>query len=458
LGRKTKPKFQIPSTKSQTNPKFKILKTKANRHKVNIITLGCSKNLVDSEVLMGQLRAGNVEVVHESDEPSDVVVVNTCGFINDAKEESIETILRYAEAKKSGLVGKVFVMGCLSQRYRKELEAELLEVDGFYGVNDLAVILKDLGVDYKKELVGERLLTTPGHYAYLKISEGCNKKCSFCAIPLIRGKHISRPMEELVHEASLLAANGVKEIILIAQDLTYYGYDIYRERKLASLLENLAEIDGIEWIRLHYAYPSDFPVEIADVMNKNPKICNYLDIPLQHISDPLLRSMNRGVTKEKTYRLLETIREKNPGISIRTTLIVGYPYETDEHFEELKDFVKEQRFDRLGVFVYSPEEKTSAFYLHDDVPDEVKKARMEEIMEIQQEISLEKNQEKVGKEFKVLIDRKEGDLYVGRSEFDSPEVDNEILIDSSIPLLTGNFYRVIINRADYFDLYGTVIK
>ncbi|MFA4864294.1 MAG: 30S ribosomal protein S12 methylthiotransferase RimO, partial [Bacteroidales bacterium] len=328
--------------------------------------------------------------------------------------------------------------------------------DGFYGVNDLPEILKDLGVDYRKELIGERLLTTPGHYAYLKISEGCNKKCSFCAIPLIRGKHVSRPMEDLIHEASLLAARGVKEIILIAQDLTYYGYDLYRERKLASLLESFCEIDGLEWIRLHYAYPSDFPVEIADVMKNNPKICNYLDIPLQHISDPLLRSMNRGVTKAKTYRLLETLREKNPGIAIRTTLIVGYPYETDDHFEELKEFVKDQRFDRLGVFMYSPEEKTSAYYLHDAVPDEVKRARMEEIMEIQQEISMEKNQEKVGREFKVLIDRKEGDLYVGRSEFDSPEVDNEILIDSPEPLKTGNFYQVKIDRADYFDLYGTL--
>lgn len=433
------------------------MKTKSiQRHRINIITLGCSKNLVDSEVLMGQLQAANIEVVHESDEPSDVVVVNTCGFINDAKEESIDTILRYAEAKKAGQVGKVYVMGCLSQRYRKELEAELLEVDGFYGVNDLPEILKDLGVDYRKELIGERLLTTPGHYAYLKISEGCNKKCSFCAIPLIRGKHVSRPMEDLIHEASHLAVRGVKEIILIAQDLTYYGYDLYRERKLASLLESFCEIDGLEWMRLHYAYPSDFPVEIADVMKNNPKICNYLDIPLQHISDPLLRSMNRGVTKAKTYRLLETLREKNPGIAIRTTLIVGYPYETDDHFEELKEFVKDQRFDRLGVFMYSPEEKTSAYYLHDAVPDEVKRARMEEIMEIQQEISMEKNQEKVGREFKVLIDRKEGDLYVGRSEFDSPEVDNEILIDSPEPLKTGNFYQVKIDRADYFDLYGTL--
>jgi ribosomal protein S12 methylthiotransferase len=442
----------------ENDSKFGILKTKPFRHKVNIITLGCSKNLVDSEVLMGQLRASEVDVVHDSDEPADVVVVNTCGFINDAKEESIDTILRFASAKKSGHVGKVYVMGCLSQRYRKELEAELLEVDGFYGVNDLPVILKELGADYKKELVGERLLTTPGHYAYLKISEGCNKKCSFCAIPLIRGKHVSRPVEELVREATALACRGVKEIILIAQDLTYYGYDLYKKRKLAELLEQLAEIEGIEWIRLHYAYPSDFPLEIADVMSKHPKICKYLDIPLQHISDPLLRSMNRGVTSEKTYRLLDTLRRKNPGIAIRTTLIVGYPYETDEHFEELKDFVRSQRFDRLGVFMYSPEEKTPAYYLHDVVPEKVKQERMEEIMEIQQEISLEKNLEKVGKVLRVIIDRMEGELYVGRSEFDSPEVDNEILVESSSPLQPGNFYNVLINRADYFDLYGTIVN
>jgi ribosomal protein S12 methylthiotransferase len=427
-------------------------------HKVNIITLGCSKNLVDSEVLMGQLKASNVDVVHESDDPSDVVVVNTCGFINDAKEESVDTILRYAQAKKSGLIKKVFVMGCLSQRYRKELEAEMLEVDGFYGVNDLPAILKDLGVNYRKELVGERLLTTPSHYAYLKISEGCNKKCSFCAIPLIRGKHVSRPMEDLVHEASLLAARGVRELILIAQDLTYYGYDLYKERKLASLLGSLSEIEGIEWIRLHYAYPSDFPSEIADIIRDNPKICNYLDIPLQHISEPLLRSMNRGVTREKTLHLLKTLREKNPDIAIRTTLIVGYPYETEEHFEELKAFVREQKFDRLGVFTYSPEEKTSAFYLHDAVPEEIKQQRMEEIMAIQQEISLDKNQEKVGKEFKVLIDRIEGDYYIGRTEYDSPEVDNEILIESSNPLQIGNFYKILVNRADFFDLYGTVLN
>lgn len=426
------------------------------KHTVNIITLGCSKNLVDSEVLMGQLRAGHIDVVHESDQPSDVVVVNTCGFINDAKEESIDTILRYARAKKDGLVGKVFVMGCLSQRYRKELEAELLEVDGFYGVSDLPAILRDLGVDYRKELIGERLLTTPSHYAYLKISEGCNKKCSFCAIPLIRGKHISRPMEEIVHEASLLASKGVKELILIAQDLTYYGMDLYKERKMKSLLESLAEIPGIEWIRLHYAYPADFPVDILDVIREQPKICKYIDIPLQHISDVMLRSMNRGLTREKTLNLLDTIREKVPGIAIRTTLIVGYPYETEAHFEELKEFVRTQRFDRLGIFTYSPEEKTAAYYLHDVVPDEVKQARMEELMEIQQEISLEKNLERVGRTCRVIIDRLEGGFYIGRSEFDSPEVDNEILITSPQPLSIGCLYPVTIDRAEHFDLFGTV--
>jgi len=432
------------------------LKARQHKHTINIVTLGCSKNLVDSEVLMGQLRYAGVDVVHEADGPADVVVVNTCGFINDAKEESIDTILRYARAKQEGLVGKVFVMGCLSQRYRKELAAELLEVDGFYGVEELPLILKDLGIDYRKELVGERMLTTPRHYAYLKISEGCNKKCSFCAIPLIRGKHISRPLEEIIHEATLLASKGVKEIILIAQDLTYYGMDLYKERKLKSLLEALARIEGIVWVRLHYAYPSDFPAEILDLVCEHPKICKYIDIPLQHISDELLRSMNRGLTREKTLNLLHTFREKVPGIAIRTTLIVGYPHETEAHFEELKAFVRLQRFDRLGVFTYSPEEKTAAYYLHDGVPDEVKQSRMEALMEIQQEISLEKNREKVGQTFEVLIDRQEGEYYIGRSEFDSPEVDNEILITSPQPLETGCFYPVKIERAEHFDLFGNV--
>ena len=403
---------------------------------------------------MGQLRSSGVDVVHESNEPSDVVVINTCGFINDAKEESVNTILRYADAKQQGFINKLFVMGCLSQRYEKELKEELLEVDGFYGVHDLPRILGDLGVDYKKELVGERLLTTPSHYAYLKISEGCDKQCSFCAIPLIRGKHISRPMEDIVHEARLLAGQGVKEIILIAQDLTYYGYDLYRKRRLGELLDKLAEVQGIEWIRLHYAYPSDFPLEVLDAMNRHARICRYIDIPLQHISDPLLRSMHRGTTRDKTYRLLDTIREKVPGIAIRTTLIVGYPYETEAHFQELKDFVREQRFDRLGVFTYSPEEKTSAYYLHDSVPDEVKQARMEEIMSIQQQISLGKNQDKVGATFRVLIDRREGDYFVGRTEFDSPEVDNEVLVTLSEKISIGCFYDVMIENAGDFDLMG----
>lgn len=432
------------------------MRTKTVRHKVNIITLGCSKNLVDSEKLMGQLKAGSVDVVHESTDPSEVVVINTCGFINDAKEESIDTILRFARAKEQGLVGKVFVMGCLSQRYEKELKEELAEVDGFYGVNDLPRILSDLGVDYKKELVGERLLTTPGHYAYLKISEGCDKKCSFCAIPLIRGRHVSAPMEDILHEARILADHGVKELILIAQDLTYYGLDLYGRRRLPELLEMLAGIDGIEWIRLHYAYPTDFPMELLDVMTRQPKICRYIDIPLQHISDPILRSMHRGTTREKTLRLLSQIREKVPEVAIRTTLIVGYPNETEELFEELKSFVKEQEFDRLGVFTYSPEEKTHAFYLHDSVPEEVKQARMAEIMEIQQEISFKKNQSRIGKAFKVLIDRKEGEFYIGRTQFDSPEVDNEILIGHDAGLQTGRFYRVLIERAEDFDLYGRI--
>ncbi len=432
------------------------MKTTSRPKSVNIITLGCSKNLVDSEVLMGQLKAGSVNVVHESDQPSDVVVINTCGFINDAREESIDTILQYAEAKKRGLIGKVFVMGCLSQRYRKELEAEMPEVDGFYGVSELPSILKDLGVDYKKELVGERMLTTPRHYAYMKISEGCDKKCSFCAIPLIRGRHVSRPMEEIIHEASLLVSQGVKEIILIAQDLTWYGFDLYKKRNLAELLEKLVKIPGLEWIRLHYAYPSDFPMEVIDVMSRYDNICNYLDIPLQHISDPLLRSMKRGINREKTYRLIDAIREKIPGITIRTTLIVGYPNETEEQFQELKAFVKEMKFDRLGVFTYSAEETTAAYYLKDNVPEELKKQRLEEIMNLQQEISLEKNRQKVGKELKVLIDRKEGEYHIGRSESDSPEVDNEILVNTDKDLNIGEFYDVKIDKADYFDLYGKV--
>jgi ribosomal protein S12 methylthiotransferase len=432
------------------------LNSKSRARKINIVTLGCSKNLVDSEMLMGQLKAAKVDVAHESGLPADVVVINTCGFINDAKEESIDTILQYAEAKKAGKVRKVYVMGCLSQRYRKELEAEMLEVDGFFGVNDLPQILRELGVDYRKELVGERMLTTPSHFAYLKISEGCDKKCSFCVIPLIRGKHISRPLDELVKETALLAAKGVKEIILIAQDLTSYGIDLYGKRNLRSLLEQLSEVEGIEWIRLHYAYPANFPIEILDLIRDNPKICKYIDIPLQHISDPVLRSMKRGVTQAKTLHLLETIRTIIPQAAIRTTLIVGYPNETDADFEALKAFVKKQQFDRLGVFTYSPEENTSSYNIPDNIPEDVKKFRMEEIMEIQQEISLEKNSRKIGNIYKVLIDRIEGENFIGRTEFDSPEVDNEILIRSQQSLQIGKFYPVRIDRADFFDLYGSV--
>jgi ribosomal protein S12 methylthiotransferase len=429
---------------------------KNKKHTVNIITLGCSKNLVDSEVLMGQLRASDIDVVHESDKPSETIVINTCGFIHDAREESVNTILEYARAKEEGLVKNVFVMGCLSERYRKELEEELLEVDGFFGTHELPEILKTLGVDYRKELIGERLLTTPSHYAYMKISEGCDRKCSFCAIPLMRGKHVSRPMEEIFHEANHLVSGGVREIILIAQELTYYGLDLYGKRMLPELLETLASIDKLAWIRLHYAYPSDFPVEVLDVIANQPKICKYIDIPLQHISDPILRSMNRATSRMKTLDLLNTIREKIPGVALRTTLIAGYPHETETEFEELKEFVKEQRFDRLGVFTYSPEEKTAAYLLEDTVPEEVKQQRMEVIMELQQQISFEKNQDKVGQIVEVIVDRKEGEYFVGRTEFDSPEVDNEVLITSKKKLETGHFYSVLVNRADAFDLYATL--
>lgn len=426
------------------------------KHKVNIITLGCSKNVVDSEVLMGQLRAARVDVVHESDQPSDTVVINTCGFVKDAKEESVNTILQYAQAKQKGLIDKVFVIGCLAERYKKELAEELLEVDGFFGTHELPQILQSLGVDYRKELVGERMLTTPGHYAYLKISEGCDRTCSFCAIPQMRGKHVSRPMEEIFHEASLLAAQGVKELILIAQELTYYGLELYGKRMLPELLQVLSGIEGIRWIRLHYAYPSDFPEDVLDVMRDNPKICKYIDIPLQHISDKVLRSMHRNTTRERTLKLLKALREKVPGIAVRTTLITGYPHESEEEFEELKQFVQEQRFDRLGVFTYSPEEKTAAFYLEDDIPEETKQQRMEELMELQQQISYERNQEKVGQTILTLIDRKEGDFFIGRSEHDSPEVDNEILVTSADDLTIGEFYPVVVDSADYFDLFGRV--
>ncbi len=427
------------------------------KQKVNIITLGCSKNLVDSEVLMGQL-GDHYEVVHDSEEKSEVVVINTCGFIKDAKEESVDTILRAVEAKKMGEIQKVIVCGCLSQRYKSDLQEEISEVDGFYGVHELPKVLEALNVDYKKELVGERSITTPKHFAYLKISEGCNRTCSFCAIPLIRGRHKSKTKEDIVKEVELLASKGVKELLIIAQELTYYGVDIYNKRELPDLLNLISKVDGIEWIRLHYAYPSGFPEELLHVMAENPKVCNYLDIPLQHISDKLLKSMKRHITAEKTYGLIRKIKDTVPGVALRTTLIVGYPGETEEDFNELMDFVKEVRFDRLGVFQYSHEEHTGAFLLQDDVPEDVKQDRSDSIMMLQQEISNQLNREKEGKVFKTIIDRKEGDHFIGRTEFDSPEVDNEVLIPvSDKTIQIGEFYDVLITKSDFFDLYGELV-
>ncbi|MXV16999.1 30S ribosomal protein S12 methylthiotransferase RimO [Hufsiella ginkgonis] len=429
--------------------------------KVNVITLGCSKNIYDSEVLMGQLRSGNMDVVHESGQvgKNDIVVINTCGFIDNAKQESIDTILQYSELKERGKVGKVIVTGCLSERYKPELEAEITNVDAYFGTNDLQNLLASVGVNYRHELVGERMLTTPSHYAYFKIAEGCNRPCSFCAIPLMRGKHVSTPMEDLVKQASLLAASGTKELILIAQDLTYYGLDTYGKRNLDELLRRLSDVAGIDWIRLQYAYPSGFPLEILDVMNERENICKYLDMPLQHISDPMLKSMRRGITKQKTIDLVNTIRDKVPGIALRTTLICGYPGETEQDFNEMRDWVEMSRFDRLGCFTYSHEEKTHAHQLVDDVPEEVKEKRVEEIMQVQQEISYEINQEKIGQIVKVLIDRQEGGFLAGRTEFDSPEVDNEVLIDASKQYATpGTFVQVQIGRAEDFDLYGQIVK
>ncbi len=424
------------------------------KQKVNIITLGCSKNLVDSEVLMGQL-GDKYEVAHDSNDASDVVVINTCGFINDAKEESVDTILRAVEQKKIGDIKKVIVCGCLSERYKANLKEEIAEVDGFYGVNELPQILKDLEVDYKKELIGERSLTTPKHFAYLKISEGCNRTCSFCAIPLIRGRHKSKTKEEIISEVKSLAGKGVKELLIIAQELTYYGVDIYNKREIADLLNKISEVEGIEWIRLHYAYPAGFPEELLHVIANNPKICNYLDIPLQHINDRLLKSMKRHITSEATYDLINKIKSIVPGIALRTTLIVGYPGETDKDFEQLLDFVSKVRFDRLGVFQYSHEEHTGAYMLKDDVPEDVKQDRQDRIMMLQQEISNELNKEKEGKIFKTIIDRVEGDHYVGRTEFDSPEVDNEVLIPvDGNQLIPGDFYKIRVVKADFFDLYG----
>ena len=437
------------------------MRTKSlKKNKINVITLGCSKNVYDSEVLMGQLKASGKDVEHEAapENEGNIIVINTCGFIDNAKAESVNMILEYADKKSKGLVDKVFVTGCLSERYRPDLEKEIPNVDQYFGTTELPLLLKALGADYKHELLGERLTTTPKNYAYLKIAEGCDRPCSFCAIPLMRGAHVSQPIEKLVNEAKGLAKNGVKELILIAQDLTYYGLDLYKKRNLAELLEALAAVEGIEWIRLHYAFPTGFPMDVLDLMKREPKICNYIDIPLQHISDSVLKSMRRGTTQEKTTKLLKDFRERVPGIAIRTTLIVGYPGETQEDFNTLKDWVQEMKFDRMGCFAYSHEENTHAYLLEDDVPADVKQARANEIMELQSQISWDLNQEKVGKIFKCIIDRKEGSHFVGRTEFDSPDVDNEVLIDASKTYLkTGEFVDILITEATEFDLYGEAV-
>ena len=433
------------------------MRTKSHKkNKINVVTLGCSKNVYDSEVLMGQLKANNMEVEHESEsQENDIVVINTCGFIDNAKEESVNTILDYVKRKEEGFVEKVFVTGCLSERYKPDLEKEIPNVDQYFGTTELPKLLKALGADYKHELIGERLTTTPKHYAYLKIAEGCDRPCSFCAIPLMRGKHVSKTIEDLVVESQKLAKNGVKELILIAQDLTYYGLDIYKKRRLADLLLALKDVEGIEWIRLHYAFPTGFPQDVLDVIRDEEKVCNYIDIPLQHIADDVLKSMKRGTTFEKTNSLLRDFREKVPGMAIRTSLIVGYPGETEKDFEILKNWVRDTKFDRLGVFTYSHEENTSAFDLQDDVPAEVKATRAEEIMAIQQEVSMSLNGEKVGKEFKVLIDRKEGNFFIGRTEFDSPDVDNEVLIDATQHFVRqGDFVQVKVYEASDYDLYA----
>ncbi|OIQ15793.1 MAG: ribosomal protein S12 methylthiotransferase RimO [Flavobacterium sp. MedPE-SWcel] len=435
------------------------MRTKSlKKNKINVITLGCSKNVYDSEVLMGQLKASGKEVTHEApaEEEGNIVVINTCGFIDNAKEESVNMILNYAEKKDQGIVDKVFVTGCLSERYKPDLEKEIPNIDQYFGTTELPHLLKALGADYKHELLGERITTTPKNYAYLKIAEGCDRPCSFCAIPLMRGKHVSQPIEKLVKEAEGLARDGVKELILIAQDLTYYGLDIYKKRNLAELLENLAKVEGIEWIRLHYAFPTGFPMDVLDLMNREPKICNYIDIPLQHIADSVLKSMRRGTTQEKTTKLLRQFREAVPNMTIRTTLIVGYPGETEEDFQTLKNWVEEMRFERLGCFAYSHEENTHAYQLEDDVPAEVKQQRANEIMEIQSQISWELNQEKIGQTYRCMIDRKEGNHFVGRTESDSPDVDNEVLIDATTTYLkTGEFVNIKITEATEFDLYGT---
>ncbi|KAF9658237.1 30S ribosomal protein S12 methylthiotransferase RimO [Tenacibaculum sp. ZH5_bin.1] len=433
------------------------MRTKTTKqNKINVVTLGCSKNVYDSEVLMGQLKANGKEVVHEDEnDDGNIVVINTCGFIGKAKEESVETILHYAQKKEEGEVDKVFVTGCLSERYKPDLEAEITNVDQYFGTHDLPNLLKVLEADYKHELIGERLTTTPEHYAYLKIAEGCDRPCSFCAIPLMRGKHKSTPIEDLVTEATKLAEKGIKEIMLIAQDLTYYGLDIYKKRALADLLKELVKVEGIEWIRLHYAFPTGFPMDVLEVMKNESKVCNYLDIPLQHINTEILKSMKRGTTHEKTTSLIHKFREAVPNMAIRTTLIVGYPGETEEQFQELKDWVEEMRFERLGAFEYSHEENTGAYVLEDDVPADVKFRRVNEIMEVQSQISWELNQEKIGKTFKCLFDRKDGEYYYGRTEFDSPDVDNDVIVDArEYYIKLGEFIDIEIFDAGDFDLHG----
>lgn len=430
------------------------------KNKINVVTLGCSKNIYDSEVLMGQLKANGKNVVHEDEnDDGNIVVINTCGFIGKAKEESIDTILHYAQRKEAGEIDKVFVTGCLSERYKPDLEKEIPNVDQYFGTHDLPNLLKVLEADYKHELIGERLTTTPKHYAYLKIAEGCDRPCSFCAIPLMRGKHKSTPIEDIITEATKLAEKGIKEIMLIAQDLTYYGLDIYKKRALADLLEALVKVDGIEWIRLHYSFPAGFPMDVIEVMKREPKVCNYLDIPLQHINSEILKSMKRGTTHEKTTNLIKKFREAIPEMAIRTTLIVGYPGETEAHFEELKEWVEEMRFERLGVFEYSHEENTGAYVLEDDVPEDVKFRRVNEIMEIQSQISWELNQEKIGKTFRCLFDRKDGEYFYGRTEFDSPDVDNDVLVDATEHYIKiGEFIDVKIFDAGDYDLHGVPVK
>ena len=433
------------------------MRTKSSKkNKINVVTLGCSKNVYDSEVLMGQLKANDKDVVHEDEnDEGNIVVINTCGFIGKAKEESINTILHYVDKKEAGSVDKVFVTGCLSERYKPDLEKEISDVDQYFGTHDLPNLLKALEADYKHELIGERLTITPKHYAYLKIAEGCDRPCSFCAIPLMRGGHISTPIEDIVKEAGLLAENGVKELILIAQDLTYYGLDLYKKRALADLLLALVKVEGIEWIRLHYAFPTGFPLDVLEVMRNEPKVCNYLDIPLQHINSELLKSMRRGTSSDKTIDLIKKFRAAVPDMAIRTTFIVGYPGETEAHFEELKAFVKDTKFERMGCFTYSHEENTHAFALEDDVPEEVKNQRVADLMELQGQISFDLNQEKVGEVFRCIFDRKEGNFFIGRTEFDSPDVDNNVIVDASkFYIQMGQFIDIKITEATDFDLYG----